>query len=294
VQGRTLFDEDFLKKLEYLHIVSKKVFAGRLRAERRSRKTGSGVEFADHRQYAAGDDIRYIDWNLYGRMERLLLRLFEEEEDLSVYLLIDVSRSMGLGDPPKLDHALRVAAALAYIALANLDRVSVLPFADGIKGRLAPARGKGQVHKVFRFLEEIEPGGVTDFTTAARTFAHQSKRRGLAIVISDLYDPEGATAGLNYLRYHRFDPFVIHVYDEAELDPRIRGDLRMIDCETGRERDVTITDRLVRRYREAHAEFCREIEEFCLARQISYLRSGLHVPFDELVLQVFRVGGFLR
>src|SRR5262249_30072316 len=123
-----LFDEGFLKKLEYLAIVSRKVFAGRVRAERRSRKTGAGIEFADHRDYAPGDDIRYLDWALYGRAGKLLLRLFEEEEDLHVYLLLDASASMRTGHPPKLDQAMKLAAALAYVTLANLDRVSIVPF----------------------------------------------------------------------------------------------------------------------------------------------------------------------
>jgi len=294
VADEQLFDEAFLKKLEYLHVVSRKVFAGRLRAERRSKKTGSGVEFADHREYALGDDLRYLDWNLYGRLERLLIRLFEEEEDLHVYLLVDVSRSMTLGDPPKVDYARRVAAALAYIALANLDRAALVSFSNGLKDTLPPARGKGRIHKVFRFLTALEGGGVTDLGAAARAFVHRHTRRGLVVVISDLYDPEGAAEGLNYLRYNRFEPFVVHLVDEAELSPSIRGDLKLVDCETGEVREVTVTDRLLRRYRRAHEDFCRETEEFCLHRQVPYFRTGLSVSFDDLILRIFRAGGFLR
>src|SRR5262249_10171018 len=157
-----LFDEEFLKKLEYLAIVSRKVFAGKVRAERRSRKVGAGVEFADHRDYAPGDDIRYLDWNLFGRMERLLLRLFEEEEDLHVYLLCDASGSMRTGHPPKLEYASKVAAALAYVTLSNLDRVSIVPFGgDERRDPLPPARGKGRIFKVFQFLREVEAHGST-------------------------------------------------------------------------------------------------------------------------------------
>src|SRR6201999_629727 len=150
------FDESFLKKLEYLYVVAKKVFVGRIRAERRSRKTGSGVEFADHRNYAAGDDLRYLDWSVYGRLDKLLLRMFEEEEDLHIYLLIDASASMR--NHGKLDYAERICAALAYIGLAKLDRISIVPFGgapDGAgrsDGRLPPARGKAQIFKVFDFL----------------------------------------------------------------------------------------------------------------------------------------------
>jgi uncharacterized protein (DUF58 family) len=289
-----LFGEDFLKKLEYLHIVSRKVFSGASRAERRTRKIGAGVEFADHRPYAPGDDLRTLDWKLFARLEKLLVRLFEEEEDLHVYLLLDVSESMMLGRPPKVDYGRRVAAALAYIALANLDRAAVVGFAEGLKGRLPPARGKGQIHKVFRFLTALQPGGATDLKTSARTFVHQNPRRGVVVVISDLYDPEGAQDGLNFLRYNKFEPFVVHVHDPAELNPDVRGDLRLVDCETGETRDVTVTDRLVKRYREAYEEFRQELEEFCTARRIPYFQAPVDVPFDDLILRIFRGGGFLR
>ena len=288
-----LFGEDFLKKLEYLHIVSRKVFSGASRAERRTRKIGAGVEFADHRPYAPGDDLRSLDWKLFGRLEKLMVRLFEEEEDLHVYLLVDISQSMALGAPPKVDYGRRVAAALAYIALANLDRAAVIPFSDGLKGRLPPARGKGRIHKVFRFLAALQPGGVTDLGTAARTFVHQNPRRGVVAVISDMYDPAGAQEGLNFLRYNRFEPFVIHVHDPAELRPDVRGDLRLVDCETGEVRDVTITDRLVRRYQQAYEEFRRDLEEFCTSRRIPYFQAPVDEPFDDLVLRIFRAGGFL-
>lgn len=154
-----LFDEGFLKKLEYLHIVSRKLFTGRTRAERRSRKVGSGIEFADHRDYAPGDDFRYLDWNIYGRMGKLLLRLFEEEEDLHIYFLLDISDSMAMGAPSKVHYGMRVAAALCYVGLANLDRVSVTTFADGLRDRLPPARGKGRIFKVLDFLRAVTPAG---------------------------------------------------------------------------------------------------------------------------------------
>jgi uncharacterized protein (DUF58 family) len=289
-----LFDEDFLKKLEYLHVVSRKIFAGRIRAERRTRKTGAGVEFADHRAYAAGDDFRYVDWNLYGRLDRLLLRLFEEEEDLSIYLLLDASRSMTIGDPPKIDYARRIAAALCYIGLANLDRVSIVPFSDRLHDRLPPARGKGRIFKVFEFLRAVEPGGMTRLGAAMTKFVHQTKRRGLAVLVSDLYDPDGYEEGLNVLRYHRFEPFVVQVYDRKEADPPLRGDLTLIDCETGEPREVTISARLLEEYRREHERYCAEIEQFCTSRAVPFFRTHTGVPFDELVLRIFRAGGFLK
>jgi hypothetical protein len=292
--AEALFDEQFLKKLEYLYVVSKKIFQGRLRAERRSRKVGSGIEFADHRDYTPGDDLRYLDWNLFGRMDKLLLRLFEEQEDLYIYLLVDASLSMGLGEPQKLTYAKKVAAALAYIGLANLDRVSILPFSQGTGSRLAPSRGKGQIFKVFEFLGGVEGKGVTDLASSVQTFVHQNKRRGLAVVISDLYDPKGYADGLNYLRYNKFLPFVIHLFDEMELRPKLRGDCQLIDCETGEVREVTVSPRILEAYRSAHASWCAEIETFCKKRQITYFRTAVQAPFEDLVLRIFRTGGFLK
>src|SRR4026208_1919823 len=124
------FDDQFLKKLEYLHVVSKRAFAGHNRADRLTPTRGRGIEFADHRPYSAGDDFRHIDWKAYKRLNRLLLRLFDEEQDLPIYLLVDTSRSMA--EEIKFDQARRIAAALCYIGLAHLDRVSIVPFGDAL------------------------------------------------------------------------------------------------------------------------------------------------------------------
>jgi uncharacterized protein (DUF58 family) len=290
----TLFDEDFLKKLEYLHVVSRKAFSGKLRAERRTKKVGSGIEFADHRKYSMGDDFRYIDWNVYGRIDRLLLRLFEEEEDLHIYILLDSSRSMLIGEPPKLHYAMQVGAALAYIGLANLDRVGVLPFSSELKGRLPPARGKRRIFKVFDFLRNVEAGGTTRLDRAMEQFVHQNKRRGLAVIISDFYDPQGFEEGINELRYNRFEPFVLQVFDEREANPSLHGDLALVDCETGEVKEVTISRSLLEQYKKEHERYMDELSSFCTARAIPYFRTHTQVPFDELVLRIFRIGGFLR
>jgi uncharacterized protein (DUF58 family) len=290
-----LFDERFLKTLEHLHLVSRKVFAGNLRAERRTRKVGSGIEFADHRTYARGDDFRYIDWNLYGRLDKLLLRLFEEEEDLAIYLLVDCSDSMAIGAPlPKMHYAMKVAAALSYVGLANLDRVSIIPFADHLLGRLPPTRGKNRIFRVFEFLRTVDIGGQTEMAECMKTFVAQNKRRGLAVVISDFYDPDGFEEGLNTLRYNRFEPFVLQVYDQREADPDLHGDLALVDCETGDTREVTVSRSMLEAYKREHERYCKELEQFCTARALPFFRTTTAVPFDELVLRIFRTGGFLR
>lgn len=290
-----LFDEAFLKKLEYLHMVSRKVFTGNLRAERRTRKVGSGIEFADHRTYARGDDFRYIDWNVYGRIDRLLLRLFEEEEDLHIYVLIDCSDSMAIGNPlPKMHYAMQVGAALTYVGLANLDRVALLPFSDHLLGRLPPARGKNRIFRVFEFLRTHEIGGKTNLGEAMKTFVAQNKRRGLVVLISDFYDPKGFEEGINTLRYNRFEPFVLQCYDLREASPHLHGDLALVDCETGDTREVTISRALLEAYKREHEKYCRDLELFCTGRAVPFFRTHTHIPFDELVLRVFRTGGFLR
>lgn len=289
-----LFDEQFLKKLEYLHLVSRKVFSGRIRADRRTRKVGSGIEFADHRRYTWGDDFRYIDWNVYGRVDRLLLRLFEEEEDLHIYILLDCSRSMLIGEPPKLHYAMQVAAALSYVGLANLDRVALVPFSDHLHERMPPARGKGRIFKIFEFLRGVQAGGTTSMAECLRKFVHQNKRRGLVVVISDFYDPRGFEDGINALRYNRFEPFVLQVYDQKEAAPSLHGDLSLVDCETGEVKEVTISRSLLEAYMREHEKFCGELSEFCTGRAIPYFRTHTGVPFDELVLRIFRAGGFLR
>lgn len=291
-----LFDETFLKRLEYLHLVSKKVYAGGQRAERRSKRVGSGLEFADHRDYTPGDDLRTMDWTVYARMERLLVRLYEEEEDLMIYLLLDCSQSMALrlGATSKWEQAARLTAALGYLGLANMDRVSVIPFGSKLLGRMPPTRGKNQVFKLFNFIESLETGGPTRMEDCLRKFVHQNKRRGMAVVMSDFYDPAGYDEALNYLRYNRYEPFIIHLYDEDEMKPTLRGDLSLVDCETGDVREITVTPRLLKRYQQVHKEFCERLEQTCKARQLSYFRTPIQVPYDDVVLRIFRSGGFLK
>ena len=244
--GKEEFDEAFLKKLEYLYIISKKIASGASRAERKTRIVGSGLEFADYRNYSPGDDLRNIDWRVFARTEKLFLKLYEEEEDLYIYFLVDTSASMHLGSPDKWTYAKRLVAALSYIGLSNLDRVSVIPFSSQLDGRLPPARGKAQIFKVFDFLDSLEDGAHTSLRDAFKTFVTQNKRRGIAVVISDFYDPSGFEDGLNFLRYHKFEPLVVQLFDERELNPKFRGDLQLVDCETGELTEITVTNAMMK------------------------------------------------
>ncbi len=289
-----LFDDEFQRKLEMLAIVSRRVFAGRMRAERRSKKKGSGVEFADHRDYVPGDDFRYVDWSVYQRFGRLLVRLYEEEEDLGIYFLIDCSSSMSFGGMKKFDHARKLCAALAYVGLANLDRVTIVALSDKLVSRMPATRGKGRIFKVFEFLQSLEPSGLTDLGDALGTFVAQHKRRGLAVLISDLYDPKGFEAGINVLRFNKFEPYVLNVFDREDGRPELKGDLRIYDCETGEEREVTVTPNVLKRMERALDEYRASIERFCTSRQVPYFGADVAKPFEEEVLDLFRRGGFLR
>jgi uncharacterized protein (DUF58 family) len=292
-----LFDDEFQRKLESLALVSRRVFAGRMRAERRSKKKGSGVEFADHRAYAPGDDFRFVDWNVYRRFGKLLVRLFEEEEDLSIYFILDCSGSMAFGEPSKFDQARRLCAALAYVGLANLDRVTLVA-AHESGGSVMPAtRGKNRIFKVFQYLEKLEATGVTNLAQSLKTFAAQHKRRGLALLISDLYDPQGFEAGINVLRYNKFEPYVLHMVEPgggALARNAILGDINVYDCETGEEREVTVTERVLEDIRTAHREYDGSIQRFCTRSHVPYFAAPADVAFDELVLRVLRRGGVLR
>ena len=288
------FDSVFLKKLEYLYLVSKKIFRGQHRAERKTRSVGASVEFADYRNYIRGDDLRYIDWNAYGRIDRLFIKIFEEEEDLHIYLLIDASKSMQWGEPAKIDFARQVAAALAYIGLANLDRVDIFYFSGQLNQQMGMSRGKAQIKKAFQFLErESAPSPETDFRTSFRNFVHQNKKRGLAVVLSDFFDPNGFEEGIRYLQYHKFEVYLLQIIDRSEAEPAFLGDFRLVDVESGRGREVTVNEQLLTRYRTEFESFCHRIREFATNRQIGYIRTFTEVPFDELVLKILRQGKFV-
>ena len=201
---------------------------------------------------------------------------------------------MGFGDAKKLRYAKRVAAALGYVGLANLDRVSIVSTTDKVMERMPATRGKARIFKVFRFLRELEPSGQTDLGDAMKTFVAQNKKKGLAVLISDLYDPQGFERGINVLRYNKFDPFVVHVVDKEEAKPKLNGDVLLYDCETGDEREVTITAKVLERFEAAYGQYLADIDRFCTSKTVPYIQADIDTPFDELILRVFRRGGFLR
>ncbi|MBX6312119.1 MAG: DUF58 domain-containing protein [Isosphaeraceae bacterium] len=290
-----LFDSEFLKKLEYLSLVSRRVFRGQLLAQRRTMQLGGGIEFADHREYTPGDDFRYLDWNVFARHDELLLKRFQEEEDLHVYLFLDCSRSMAFGRPSKFDLARQVAAALAYIALADLDRVAVIAFAGDIVADFPLTRGKARILSLLKFLEGVpSQGSVTNLARATSGFVHRSQRRGLAVVISDLYDPEGFERGLDLLRHHRYEPHLVQIYDRNEAEPKLLGDVELYDIETGTTQKVTVTERNLRQYHQIFDQFQESVRRYCNNYGLGFTRTTSDVPFDDLILKMMRMAGAVR
>jgi uncharacterized protein (DUF58 family) len=290
----TLFDSEFLKKLEQLRLIAKRLYRSRARGEHHTIKRGMSLEFSDYRRYHTGDDFRYIDWNIFSRLDRLFLKVFTAEEDLVVHLLLDSSASMGFGTPPKLDYAKKVAAALGYIALSNLDRVGITAFTDHLREALPLVRGKDQLFTILRYFDDVTPQGKTALSKSLMEYAFHNKRTGLAIVISDLLAPQGLEKGLEALLFSRFEVVVLQVIDEEEIIPSLGGALRLVDIETGQEQRLTIDNHLLRRYQEKVRDYFAHIEEFCAKRQIEYVRTSTILPFEDLILRYLRQGLHLQ
>ncbi|MEZ6149852.1 MAG: DUF58 domain-containing protein [Pirellulaceae bacterium] len=285
-----LFPPDFLTRLEYLSIMSKRVFRGSLLAQRRTMQMGSGIEFSDHREYAYGDDLRYLDWNIYARHGDLLLKRFQEDQDLHVYLLLDCSRSMAFGTPAKFDLARHLVAALAYIALADLDRIAVVAYADGIIAEFPMTRGKARILPLMRFLESLPTSGEdTNLGRTVQGLLHRGSRGGLAVIVSDLFDEHGFQIGLDQLRYRRFDAHVLQLHDPLEADPNLLGDVELEDIESNSVRRVTVTEKNLRDYKQRFQQHQQAVRDYCTNYGLGCTQSQSIVPFDELVMSMMRL-----
>jgi uncharacterized protein (DUF58 family) len=291
-EDEPLLSPSFLGKLKRLQIISKKAFKGRMKGERRSLKRGQSVEFADFRNYVHGDDPRFIDWNTYARLERLYLKLFMEEEDLFVYLLVDCSASMESSN--KFHFARSLAAALAYISVLNQDHVSLGGFRGQLSETLRPQRGKSTAPKILDFLTGLKPEGQTSLVECARRFLLENRRAGLVIVISDFLDPSGYEEGIKMLQARRHDVFLMQVLSPEELNPEIRGDMKLVDAETGLTTEVSISPRLLAQYLATVQQFCGDLEEFAKRRGAGYLLANSGEDLEDLVLRYFRKAGLVK
>ncbi len=296
-----LFDSTFLKKLETLTLRAHALFRGDSRGERRSTQHGASVEFADFRPYVQGDDFRRIDWNAYAKFETLMLRLFVEEQELPVHILLDCSTSMNFGTPAamhKFDYARKLAAAIGYIALANTDRVTITPVsvdnengAEVLGSTSRPLRSKASVARLMEILENLKPNGRTDLNASLKRFALRTPRAGLCVLISDLLSDSGYEEGVKRLRYGKHDVTMVHVMSPQELNPELAGDVRLVDMETQNAVDITANRGTIQMYQKRLAAFLREAERFAHNTGSTYVLANTGVDFEHLVLRQFRALG---
>ncbi len=301
--------EAFLRKLEQLSLVARHVRAGQATGERRSTKRGTSVEFADYRDYTRGDDLRRVDWNIYARLDRPFVKLFEEEEDLAVHLLLDGSGSMDWGgergeergergEENKWVYARRLAGALGYVALVSGDRLTVsvlssFTHSSSTHFSFGPVRGRGHTLRLFEWLESLKAGGTTDLNAGLRAYAISGGRPGLVVLISDLFSPAGYVEGLTRLAARGHEVAVIHVLAPDEVEPVLAGDLRLLDVETGDPQEVTIDGGMRNLYRRRLAAWRDEIRAACRARDVHYVPVETDIPFERVVLYDLRRAGIL-
>lgn len=328
-----LLAPELAARLAQMDITSRKIFSGKLKGERRSKRRGESVEFADHRPYVVGDDLRHIDWNIYGRLDRLFLKLFLEEEDLSLHLVVDCSASMDCGEPNKFLFAQRLAAALGYIGLVNLNRVAVSAIgakdasfeqpaggvlsaiaaglssgqvtdarsqqagageSSGLVSTLRDLRGKRRLQDLSAYLTGLTPVGGMRFTDGCKRVALSRRGKGVMVLISDFLVKEGYETGLRLLKGHGYDLFAIQVLSPQEMNPTIGGDLRLKDVEDGDTAEVTISAPLLKKYQQTLNAYCNRLHEFCAQRDVVHMTVKSDTPVDSFVLDYLRRRGLLK
>ena len=289
VRRSSLFTPDFLHKLEALGLATRQSFAGTSAGPRRSPRLGTSVEFSDFRNYAPGDDYHRIDWNAYARLERLFLRLYRAEENLTVSLLLDASRSMAWGEPSKFDLARQVAGAMAYLALVKDDRIGVVALGDDHLSHLPSVGGRAQVWRVLDFLEQLQPLGTTDLGGALSSFASRYRQRpGLSVLVTDLLTDSDWRAGLRALLASRQEVIVLQILASEEITPEITGHWQMVDDEDGASLEVTLTPRTLQEYRDRLSAYTREVASFCHAHGVTFVQLRSDLLIEDAVLRLLR------
>jgi uncharacterized protein (DUF58 family) len=302
----SLLTPELLRRLEQFQLLAARKSKSSAKGERRSRARGQSVEFADYRNYVAGDDFRYLDWNLYGRLDRLFLKLYEEERELPVRIFLDASESMTFGEPRKFDFARQVAAAIGYVALCGFDRVSLRIFPDlsalpdngpesGIRtpelaarGALRSVRGRKSALQFLQNLAAVTAGGPATLNEALRRGALETRHTGLAVVLSDFLDPAGYEAGFTALVGRGFQVSAVQILAPDELNPATYGDLRLVDSETGGSQEVTFGKFRLKAYQQTVQNFCQRLREFCTTRGISFFTAGSDMSLEQMLLKQLR------
>ncbi len=288
-----LLPPDLLRRLEQFQLLAARRAKSSAKGERRSKARGQSVEFADYRNYVAGDDLRYLDWNLFGRLDRLFLKLYEEERELPVRIFLDASESMTFGEPRKFDFARQVAAAIGYVALCGFDRVTIVPFpekaADSTaRGALRQVRGRKSSLTYFQNLSALTAGGTANLNEALRRGALEARQAGVAMVLSDFLDPAGYEAGLTALVGRGFQVNAVQILAPEELSPATFGDLRLIDAETGAMQEVTFGKFRLHAYQQTVQNFCQRLKEFCSSRGVNFFTVSSATSLEELLLKQLR------
>lgn len=298
-----LFDESTLHKLEQLTLVAERVRVGVMKGDRRSSKRGTSIEFADYRNYVKGDDLRRLDWNVYARLERPFIKLLEEEEDLAVHLLVDVSASMNWPDVDsqdiadnthKLQYAFKLTGALGHIALASGDLVTVTLMRSSGDQSWGPFRGQQNSLRLLQFLEAGTAVGITDLNLSLRHYALRGRRPGLLFILTDLLSPNGYQDGLNALLARGYEVGLIHLLSPDEVEPPLGGDLKLVDIETGADAEITLDPTTLNLYRERLQSWMGEIAAYCAGRHVHYIPVTTDLPWERLVMQTLRVKGILK
>jgi uncharacterized protein (DUF58 family) len=288
-----LLSPQFMSRLDQLDLVSRKLLAGKMKGERRSKRQGQSVEFADYRNYSIGDDLRFIDWNIYARLDKLFLKLFLEEEDLSLYILLDVSKSCDFGTPNKAFYIKQVAAALGYIGLVNYNRVTIAAMSDTVVADTGSLRGRTKVAQMIDFVSKLKADGSSDLAAACKRFAMTNRRKGVCVVLSDFFDKSGYENALRYVAGGNYDLFCVQTLSPQEVEPDLTGDLKLKDIEDADEAEVSITAPLIKQYKANLNAYCLGLKDYVTRRGGTYLFTSTEVPFDTLVLNYLRERGLL-
>ncbi|MFM7799549.1 MAG: DUF58 domain-containing protein [Planctomycetota bacterium] len=293
-----LIGNELMARIGQLDVVSRKIFSGKIQGERRSKRRGQSVEFADFRPYVHGDDLRFIDWNIFGRLDRLFLKIFLEEEDLSLLVAIDTSASMDWGDPNKLAYAQRLAMALGYVGLVNHNRVTMAAFGgEGGLRILKNLRGRRRTSEMGRWLLDLQPGGANSFEESMKSLAVSRQGRGVMLVISDFLFKEGYEKGLRYVAGRGYDLWCLQTLAPQEIDPAahgLAGDWRLTDAEDRDEAEVTASAGLIEQYRANLGAWCAGLRDFAVRRSIMHLVVDTSTDVDVLILEYLRRRGLLR
>ena len=292
-----LLGSHLMASLDRLDIVARKIFSGKTQGERRSRRRGQSVEFADYRQYSSGDDLRFIDWNVYARLDKLFMKIFLEEEELTLGIAIDASASMEYGNPNKFDFIRRLAMALGYIALSSHNKVSLFSFNDSGIQRLTSLRGKRRTRDMGQWLLDQLPHGGTAFVEACKTISTSRQGRGVLVVLSDCLDGDGVKQGLSYLVGGGWDVFVIQTLSPEEISPfacGLEGDLRLEDAESGATCEITATAPLVEAYKRRVDQYCEDVKEQCTRIGAGSVRVSTDLDMEQLLVEYLRGRGLLR